>query len=1519
MKERLLNILKNLIIILALVVVLIIILETTVFANSVGIEVLMKQKISGWYMIIRNVSLAAMLVLLLIVGMKLLVFSVSPEDKALFKKLIIDWLIALVLIFFIHYVMYGIIKTNEFLVGKAKSFGYKLSGIDTESDEYDLYESSMSKAYEIKFTSGTIGMIMYIMLVVYTYKFIIIYAKRYINIIVLILIAPISCLITAFKKVLSGKSAGLMGKWVKEFVYNVFIQTIHAIFYASLVGLTLKLSDDAETFIGAILTLIIFGFIFKLDGLFRKIFNFVGGKNTIKQIDLYGSIKSAKRMATDYKNGEGAWFDKKTQLQNYFDDNSGKQIALDLSRKAMPKLVGMQNRLNSGVKNTISSLDGRNIKVTSEEIQKEREKMQNPNILGRIYNTLQGATFRVFGAGVVLATNIEESLRKKILEISNKVKLKVQNLQQNEEMIKRLPLIIKAHEQDKLDVPEIPEVYDTVVDLEKDSQELVEQFKLKMEQSTEDIVATVYELEGPQAFLYSQTGSIYMGMSMLASELYQNSYYYALNENAERKTLRLQTAPYNMSEEENGAVEKQKNKRYSFSRFNSVSTRRIVHGLNTRLVMNSPYLRRINILKKHLQMGELNLRDFKIKTTEVKYTAKINSANQMKYQADLALETYNERLEDSKWAEMSSLSLDIKSRVDSKIAAEFLKINEMPSNVAAVNRLVAMGKAIRIDEKTIAIFDASSERMLGMSQTASELVDSIKDNSTTKYKILEGVISETASDLSIQSIFNNESETTVLNLIPNEYSFLESLQNVGVVTTNGVVQYVYGEDGSIQKQLVDSTGNITNPSEELSEGMIQRIVSMEGTIIEQRVNSKDGKFSIDGQYQTVENASKETIQEVHHMIYQDVNMNLDSNVTAGNVDAKLAELAKIVNNMATYEISSEQEDEFDNLMSQLLIPNDKEVLLAMADNAIIEAAIQAGVYDLREFDLRDNEEAKLKTLDLLISNGVVSTRAKSDQELNDEVMDWVEDRQAGLSNEDMVNTLAQKQAVNNTPSLAKALVMATAAAIRDDVNQNLENAKNVTLDELEKIRRTYTRNDTGTTATEEYTVDDMFKVYVSGAVAKPGRVDVRIGSRIRDAVIKAGVIKGVTDWDGLDDWLGENLGMNKDTPIGQDNLSIWVPRLQDRDDGYTDRSEENALVRCRNILERIAERYIKQNKISHIETLKKLVHKNMLIHELEKETKREKVTRSQLSKVVDDFIEDPSSTRYLVDEEVKVSSKKDDKSSKDKDQDIQEQNEYRVYVSGAVATPGKYEISIGTTFRDLIYKAGVIAGTTDWEGLNRWLGRNLGVSIESQIDRDNLVIWVPRLGDDTDEDSTQEVEQMLDRCRPKAKKVMDKYLQENNITDINALKKLVHKNMIVYQLQKEFRKENISREQIDMLIEEYIKDPKSKRFLTTEERVKDKQKVVKIDDVNAQKDFLEGEKEREENIAENEILEQTSRLLREATASAELQDLFAEMNMHRESILAGNSNREISKKKMARNLYDNMPSDEIIKRMSKLA
>ena len=259
----------------------------------------MRKTVSSWYRFILRISLSVYMLGYLMIVVKLLLDG-TPEKLKTLKESVGRFIIMFVVTYFLSLIMIAILEINAEGLDLAKRVGSDFSGIDMVNDEYDLYETALSKAYELADVPGFIGLIMYLLLVYYTYKFTFVYAKRYINVIILILIAPVIFVVSTIKRIITGVNDGRIKKWFKEFIFNVIIQTFHAVAYAILIGLTLKMSDNNENLIGALLTLVMFGFIFRIDALIRKVFNFVGGSTNIKRsralstaIDAGGNIASA--------------------------------------------------------------------------------------------------------------------------------------------------------------------------------------------------------------------------------------------------------------------------------------------------------------------------------------------------------------------------------------------------------------------------------------------------------------------------------------------------------------------------------------------------------------------------------------------------------------------------------------------------------------------------------------------------------------------------------------------------------------------------------------------------------------------------------------------------------------------------------------------------------------------------------------------------------------------------------------------------------------------------------------------------------------------------------------------------------------------------------------------------------------------------------------------------------------------------------------------------------------------------
>lgn len=274
-----------------------------------------KDAVSKWYYVLRLIALAAMLLVLLVIGIKMAISNIA-SDKALYKRMLADWFVGMILLFLIHYLMVLIVGMNDVFVDFIKDAETGITEVvkkefylDNKSNsemEIGIYQAVRTRAYDPKLINGTTGTILYVTLVFYTIRFVIIYLKRYLTIIILTLIAPGIAFSYAIQKVLSGKSKAF-SKWLNEYFINIFIQTVHALVYTIFVSTALKISLDSIA--GMIIAFICINFMLKADTIFRKIFKMSGGfadeninsvpSNPKQMADkAKGMISSAKSAAT---------------------------------------------------------------------------------------------------------------------------------------------------------------------------------------------------------------------------------------------------------------------------------------------------------------------------------------------------------------------------------------------------------------------------------------------------------------------------------------------------------------------------------------------------------------------------------------------------------------------------------------------------------------------------------------------------------------------------------------------------------------------------------------------------------------------------------------------------------------------------------------------------------------------------------------------------------------------------------------------------------------------------------------------------------------------------------------------------------------------------------------------------------------------------------------------------------------------------------------------------------------------
>jgi len=238
-----------------------------------GIIYIIKENVAMWYYIFRTIAIIIMLMVLIYLGIKMSISTVA-EKRAVYKEMLTSWIAGFILVFAINYIMYGIIYLNE-------TFISWIIPKYEDGSEISLYESVRSKAYEIKATTGFAGMIMYIILVYYGLRFLIVYFKRYLTITILALMSPFVAVLYAINKInKKGKGGEVYGNWMKDFLYTVWLQSIHALIYTLFIQTVLQLTE--VSILGIFIAFIFLHYMTKMDGVMRNIFGFNAGKNASK-------------------------------------------------------------------------------------------------------------------------------------------------------------------------------------------------------------------------------------------------------------------------------------------------------------------------------------------------------------------------------------------------------------------------------------------------------------------------------------------------------------------------------------------------------------------------------------------------------------------------------------------------------------------------------------------------------------------------------------------------------------------------------------------------------------------------------------------------------------------------------------------------------------------------------------------------------------------------------------------------------------------------------------------------------------------------------------------------------------------------------------------------------------------------------------------------------------------------------------------------------------------------------------
>ena len=365
----------------------------------------LQKNIATWYNALRMLAAALMLPILIYVGIRIIISSAG--EKAKYKEMLMDWVVAMCLLFVMHYIMAFIINitdsiTNIVSSGTNTTLLVKVSNEEGSRITY-FQTNAMGLArfraeYVDIFASGAYLMI-YLMMVVFTVIYTWIYLKRSLMIAFLTLIAPLITLTYPIDRLGDGKSQGF-DIWLKEYVFNALIQPFHLIVYTVLASGAVSQASEGNP----ILAIAAMAFLLPAEKLLKKMFDFdkastgaagtsgtaaaLGGLNLLsnaKQLKQLGSINKAKSASVNSGGGASGTSESVSGKKPSFNYNNlagalgeGDDSGLEATMPLNNENIDLNNSENNKVsqQNRLGEIDSRLSEIND---QGGRESLMDPN------------------------------------------------------------------------------------------------------------------------------------------------------------------------------------------------------------------------------------------------------------------------------------------------------------------------------------------------------------------------------------------------------------------------------------------------------------------------------------------------------------------------------------------------------------------------------------------------------------------------------------------------------------------------------------------------------------------------------------------------------------------------------------------------------------------------------------------------------------------------------------------------------------------------------------------------------------------------------------------------------------------------------------------------------------------------------------------------------------------------------------------------------------------------------------
>lgn len=307
----------------------------------------LRDTVATWYVALRNIAIVGLLSALLYIGIRIVISS-SAGDKAKYKQFFVDWVVALCLIFFLHYIMAFTMTMSETVTdvlagdrtnqGRIKEVNIRLTETDGTTTFKDsgtevCFSSNFTGVARMKadYQGGTLKIgysILYIALTVYTVYFAFVYLKRLLMLAFFTIIAPLVALTYPLDKIKDGK-AQAFNYWFKEYMFYALLQPLHMLLYTVFVSSALSVA--ANNLLYAIVAL---AFIVPAEKIVKQMFGIKGNTESALGGFAGGALASQafnmlKKGPPPKKGGDGPKGEKGIRLNNPNKPNAMDTLADD--------------------------------------------------------------------------------------------------------------------------------------------------------------------------------------------------------------------------------------------------------------------------------------------------------------------------------------------------------------------------------------------------------------------------------------------------------------------------------------------------------------------------------------------------------------------------------------------------------------------------------------------------------------------------------------------------------------------------------------------------------------------------------------------------------------------------------------------------------------------------------------------------------------------------------------------------------------------------------------------------------------------------------------------------------------------------------------------------------------------------------------------------------------------------------------------------------------------------------------